>query len=207
MKHSQNQNFLKVHTGLIPHRWKNKVHDCIFTTRIGEIKPIHWEHVQVGDTVSDRINTYTRTAPIEAPIFSSLHQTHRVYAVPMRKLMPDFEEFRMSNPSDNKLYVYTTFYDCIEALTSSGRGNFCQNGTLEEFIGLPNVLRNFILYVNHEAGSQVLDPDNFIYGDALDLILLHYSDDKEPYYKVAHAMLDYRFSLVPFLAFKADRKR
>lgn len=202
MKHSQNQNFLKVHTGLIPHRWKNKVHDCLFTTRMGEIKPIHWEHVQVGDTVSDRINTYTRTAPIEAPIFSNVHQTHRVYAVPMRKLMPDFEEFRMSNPSDNKLYVYTTFWDCVQALSSLGRGNFTQNGTIEEFIGLPNVFRNFILYVNHDSGTQVLDPDNFIYGNALSLVTLHYSDSSQAYYDVAHDLFDYRFSLVPFLAYK-----
>lgn len=198
-KKSQNLNFKSVDGPRIPRQWKNKVHDNLFTTRMAEIKPIHYEYLQPGDVFRDRITTYTRTAPLEAPIFSEVKQKHRIYCVPMRKLMPDFEEFRVSHPSDDEKFIYTTLYDLFNV---SGIGNIGENGTIEEFLGFPQVCRQWILTVNHIAGYQVYDPDNYIYANIVSDMLDTYGKPQSDYHDVTLAMLDMQISLMPFLAYK-----
>lgn len=198
-KKSQNLNFKSVDGARIPRQWKNKVHDNLFTTRIAEIKPIHYDYLQPGDVFRDRITTYTRTAPLEAPIFSEVKQKHRVYCVPMRKLMPDFEEFRVSHPSDDEKFIYTTLFDLFSV---NGIGSIGENGTIEEFLGFPQVCRQWILTINHIAGTQVFDPDNYIYATIVNSMLTSYKKPSDTYHDVTVSMLDMPISLMPFLAYK-----
>lgn len=198
---SQNLNFKSVAASRIPRKWKNKVHDNIFTTRMAEIKPIHYEYLQPGDVFKDRITTYTRTAPLEAPIFSEVKQKHRVYCVPMRKLMPDFEQFRISAPADNDLFIHTTIYDMLMCATGLGSGPIGEPGTIEEFLGFPQILRQWILSVNHAAGSQQYDPNSYVTATIVQDMLDIYGKPSSDYHDLTVSMLNMKISLMPFLAY------
>ncbi len=142
-KHSQNVNFLTQKLSYPPRKWKYKVHDNLFTTRMGELKPTHWSFIEPGDSFRDSVSNYSRLAPMQSPIFSRVDLKTRLFVVPCRKLQPDFEEFVCSDPSENRTYVHTTIWNMFMAFYQLGLYGFSAPGTLEEFLGVPPVIDNF----------------------------------------------------------------
>lgn len=142
-KHSQNVNFLTQKLSYPPRKWKYKVHDNLFTTRTGELKPTHWSFLEPGDSFRDSVSNYCRVAPMQSPIYSRVDMKTRLFVVPCRKLQPDFEEFITSDPSENRMYVHTTIYHMFMAFFDLGLFGFSAPGTLEEFLGVPPVIDNF----------------------------------------------------------------
>lgn len=208
-KKSQNQNFKTILGNQIPFTTKNKSHDNIFTSRFGEIKPSNYLEVQPNESFRYNVNTYCRVAPFQAPIYSHVELKHRVFCVPMRKLMPDFEKYRCSLPSDNMKMVYTTVGDLVMAHRRLARGNTFGNSTLEDNLNLPNFCYNYGLTINHLAGGEVLPLAN---SSTQQVILDHWfkhisgASDFTPYVdndeRIIDAIWKLEFSLLPFLAYK-----
>lgn len=148
-KHSQNAGFGQMFLEKLPRKWKYKVHDNLYTTRIGEIKPTCWAFMTPGDTVQDRVAHYSRLAPLQSPIFSRVDHKMRAFVVPLRKLMPDFEKFVSSPPSDEMKMVHTTIADIFGSFYNIGYYTAFSAGTLEDFLGIAPVMDNFYNYINY----------------------------------------------------------
>lgn len=148
-KHSQNAGFRQMYLQKLPRKWKYKVHDNIFTTRVGEIKPTCWAFMTPGDTVQDRVSHYSRLAPLQSPIFSRVDHKMRAFVVPLRKLQPDFDKFVSSPPSEEKKMVHTTVADIFNAFYSIGYYTAFSAGTLEDFLGVAPVIDNFFNYIHY----------------------------------------------------------
>ena len=148
-KHSQNAGFGLMFLEKLPRKWKYKVHDNLYTTRIGEIKPTCWAFMTPGDTVQDRVAHYSRLAPLQSPIFSRVDHKMRAFVVPLRKLMPDFEKFVSSPPSDEMKMVHTTIADIFGSFYNIGYYTAFSAGTLEDFLGIAPVMDNFYNYINY----------------------------------------------------------
>lgn len=148
-KHSQNAGFRQMYLEKLPRKWKYKVHDVLFTTRTGEIKPTCWAFMTPGDTVQDRVAHYSRLAPLQSPIYSRVDHKMRAFVVPLRKLMPDFDKFVSSPPSDEMKMVHTTVADIFNAFYNIGYYTAFSAGTLEDFLGVAPVMDNFYNYINY----------------------------------------------------------
>lgn len=151
--HSQNFNFKRTKLSRLPHRWKYKVHDNLFTTRIGEIKPTDWCFINPDDSFRDSIGTYARLAPLQSPIFSRVDLKTRAFVVPILQLQPDFEQFISSPPTDERKMIHTTYFDAFMAFYNIQQFTFSTVNTLEEFIGVAPLLDNFYNFVNLSYNS------------------------------------------------------
>lgn len=148
-KHSQNAGFRQMYLEKLPRKWKYKVHDNLFTTRVGEIKPTCWVFMTPGDTIQDRVAHYSRLAPLQSPIYSRVDHKMRAFVVPLRKLQPDFDKFVSSPPSDEMKMVHTTVADIFNAFYNIGYFTAFSAGTLEDFLGVAPVMDNFYNYINY----------------------------------------------------------
>lgn len=206
MKHSQNFNFNSTKALKRPRKWKNKCHESNVTMPSALIVPLEWDINQIGDTYNNKLHTYCRTMPLESTLFSKMDMKQRMYCVPLRKIQPDFEEYRMSLPSDDRKAIYTTILNILQYSTSGPvyTYNFDDN-TLLDYMGLPDVIRNWIIINNSTVHSQsdpdYIDPDNFDRNIVISNLLQHYRKD-DTLGKYATSLLDRPVNLWPFIAYQ-----
>lgn len=181
--HSQNSFFIRAKLPSIPRKWKNKVHDNLYTTRIGEIKPVDWRYLTPSDSFRNNITSYARLAPLQSPIFSRIDLKTRAFAVPLRKLMPDFEDYISSPPSDERQMIHTDIFNIVLAFRTINYICF-KPGTLEDFLGYGPVvdnLYNYGLYLNDPSNHSFTSvPNDAVYAFGLDFIIKTFNGQAYP---------------------------
>ena len=94
---------------------KDKSREVLFTQPFGRVQLHFWDVINPGERFTLKDNTKLLTTPFVGPQYSSINMRTRYFAVPMRKAVPHFEEFILSEPSDNVLEYHTYLYDLLRA--------------------------------------------------------------------------------------------
>lgn len=134
-------------------RMHNKNHEVIFTQPFGRVMPIFWSDIAPGERYQIHDNSKIFSQPFAGMQLSNITSKTRFFAVPLRKAVPRYEEFKTSDPNDNLTELHTTIYNLLRGacmLPSSGalipqyaRQRFYENlqpDGLSKYIGVPWLL-------------------------------------------------------------------
>lgn len=142
---------------------KNNVHRSgfdmsrrvMFTAKVGEILPVHWQEVLPGDSFEIDLNSFGRTAPLDTASFGRVREYYDVYFVPYRLLWKHFPQWitqtgqsdvaisldnQMAEPlhspylTDNGLYRYFDERNNKE-LDSGGMNALASSSKLLSYLG------------------------------------------------------------------------
>ena len=181
-------------------RTYDKTHDNLFTTSWFALNPTLWECLEPGDPFKHQVSNYGVAAALAAPAFSRVQLKTRSFCVPVRKLIPNAEEFFGSSPSDGLLEPYTKIVDLI-SLGVPGSYT-AKPGSLEDFIGVPDLVWAFVYLCNHvhtldsNVPAYSLDQSGYVKALAALAQLSDFGNDE------VIAWYGTRIRLLPFLAYQ-----
>lgn len=102
-----------------------KNHEVLYTQPFGRVIPNFWLDVAPNERYKLMDSTKLLSSPYVTAQFSDITLKTRYFAVPLRKAVPHFEEFKMSDPSDNLSEFHTRVYDIFRGA--------CLGGNLPEY--------------------------------------------------------------------------
>lgn len=136
------------------------------TFNAGELIPIDREELLPGDSITIQPAAFARTTTLEVPIFSNVYMDIHYFAVPLRLIWENSEEFFGAEPGGPGTRV-DHFTPKLDMTTATGEN--VAPGTLHDYIGIPPNVR---------PGSTADCPHN-LYGRAYNLIYNEWYRDGE----------------------------
>ena len=130
-----------------PHQWTDKSHSYSYTDNIGRIVPTLVDRLAPGESFKLRDTTKLWSLPFFAPMFSGMQLKTRNFVVPLRKIVPHWDEWLTSNPSDLLEHIYTTPVDIIRSAFNEVVNNIFDS-SLADYLGWPSIIRQWCIVVH-----------------------------------------------------------
>lgn len=109
-----------------------------FDMEIGKFYPAYWDMTGFGDNARGRTGHKLRLAPMIAPNFAGLRFQEHSIAVPLRTILPDFQEkFNYAKNLDGVTLPTITALDLLNIYNSMGSLGISPIGSLFDFLGYP----------------------------------------------------------------------
>lgn len=127
-------------------------HTVLSTLDMGELIPNLCLDVLPGDTISGNLESYTRFAPMLAPVMHRINQRNDYFFIPDRILFEDCETFHTGGKDGNEQVMKPRFVMTVE---DGYNENLITSGSLYDYLGFPtfdgplnNDNRNQLLYID-----------------------------------------------------------
>ena len=91
--------------------WRNKSHSVYTAMPFGRVVPTFWSDMAPNEAFKIGEGTKLLTSPFVGPQLSNMSIKTRYFCVPLRKVVPSFVDFKLSDPSDNITTFHTTIYN------------------------------------------------------------------------------------------------
>lgn len=144
---SYNQSFKSASLSRPPHKWIDKSHSYSYTDHLARIVPTLVDRFAPGEKFELRETTNLWSSPFFAPIFSGISNKSRVFAVPLRKIVPHFEKWITSQINDQMLSIFTTVRDVAQSPFNEVVDNLFDK-SLADFLGWPSLIRQWCIIMH-----------------------------------------------------------
>ena len=84
------------HVARLPKQGFNLSHSLKFTSSCGQLLPVLFDHLRVGEKVRLNVNLFTRTQPLATAAMADIFEYIDFFFVPLRKLYHNFDQLIMS---------------------------------------------------------------------------------------------------------------
>lgn len=163
MKHSQSQ-FKSAKLRRVPRSRWNQSHSYFTTQGYNEILPYNWAKLNPGGKYDMTTCSVALTQAMFAPTFSRMTLKNRTFAVPIRKLVPWWDQYVTSDPNDEWKEPYMTVGDMIGITNYQGSSpvySYMSTGpnSLGERLGLPDFSQALWRLAVNESQIIVQDDD------------------------------------------------
>ena len=155
-----------------------------FDLQIGQFVPAYWELTGFGDNAKGRSGHKLRLAPMIAPNFANLRFQEHTIAVPLRTILPDFQEkFNYAKNLDGATLPTISTLDLLRFYRYLGNCGVSPIGSLFDFLGYP-VFADF-----YDALVSVVNDTSYFRFSGTDAILGPFDPDTVI---LSHTIVPYR---------------
>ena len=123
------------HVARLPKQGFNLSHSLKFTSSCGQLLPVMFDHLRVGEKVRLNVNLFTRTQPLASAAMADIFEYIDFFFVPLRKLYHNFDQLIMSVDDFNSVALSEKYSSLsnfvIPPLNTSSLRNIVMGGNLD----------------------------------------------------------------------------